>query len=149
MSAHGTATLAALADVEFLVADEQGNVIAQGTVGDFVDQAEAALSLGTFSAADSMHLRMSFTPHDARQRVARQGVRFQWMFCGRWRRGRRPDGGSGRRWSGGSSSATSGDLLSKTNDASAVIAAVLGIIGIAAVAAIVVAVARLRNRSCY
>lgn len=154
MCPHGdAATLAALADVEFLVADEQGNVIAQGTVGDFVDQAEAALSLGTFSAADSMHLRIElYAPTTLGNELQGKAYAFEWMFIAQedGEEGSGSDGGGlGGAGQGGSSSATSGDLLSKTNDASAVIAAVFGIIGIAAVAAIVVAVARSRNRSCY
>lgn len=154
MRPHGdAATLAALADVEFLIANEQGGVIAQGVVGDFADQAESALALGTFPTADSMHLRIElYAPTTLGNELQGKSYALEWMFIaqedGEEGAGSGGDG-SGNIGQGSLSSATSGDLLSKTNDASAAIAAVLGIVGIVAVAAIVLAIVRLRNRSRY
>lgn len=145
------ATFAALADVELLVTNEQGNVIAQGAVGDFADQAESAIPIGAFSASGSMRLRIElYVPTTLGDELQGKSYALEWVFIaqedgeGGADSGGNGSGGAGQ---GSLSSATSGDLLSRTNDASAAIAAVLGVIGIAAVAAIVVAVARLRNRS--
>lgn len=145
------ATLAALADVEFLIANEQGGVIAQGMVGDFADQVETAFALGTFPAADSMHLCIElYAPTTLGNELQGKSYALEWMFIaqedGEEGAGSGGDG-SGNTGQGSLSSATSGDLLSKTNDATAAIAAVLGIVGIVAVAAIVLAIVRLRNRS--
>lgn len=145
------ATFAALADVELLVTNEQGNVIAQGTVGDFADQAESAIPIGAFSASGSTRLHIElYAPTTLGNELQGKSYALEWMFIaqedGEEGAGSGGDG-SGNTGEGSLSSATSGDLLSKTNDATAAIAAVLGIVGIVAVAAIVLAIVRLRNRS--
>ena len=145
------ATFAALADVELLVTNEQGNVIAQGAVGDFADQAESAIPIGAFSASGSTRLHIElYVPTTLGDELQGKSYALEWVFIAQEDGEEGADSGgngSGGAGQGSLSSATSGDLLSRTNDASAAIAAVLGVIGIAAVAAIVVAVARLRNRS--
>lgn len=145
------ATFAALADVELLVTNEQGNVIAQGAVGDFADQAESAIPIGAFSASGSTRLHIElYVPTMLGDELQGKSYALEWVFIAQEDGEEGADSGgngSGGAGQGSLSSATSGDLLSRTNDASAAIAAVLGVIGIAAVAAIVVAVARLRNRS--
>ena len=145
------ATFAALADVELLVTNEQGNVIAQGAVGDFADQAESAIPIGAFSASGSMRLHIElYVPTTLGDELQGKSYALEWVFIAQEDGEEGADSGgngSGGAGQGSLSSATSGDLLNRTNDASAAIAAVLGVIGIAAVAAIVVAVARLRNRS--
>lgn len=145
------ATFAALADVELLVTNEQGNVIAQGAVGDFADQAESAIPIGAFSASGSTRLHIElYVLTTLGDELQGKSYALEWVFIAQEDGEEGADSGgngSGGAGQGSLSSATSGDLLSRTNDASAAIAAVLGVIGIAAVAAIVVAVARLRNRS--
>ncbi len=150
-SASGSATFAALADVELLVTNERGNVIAQGAVGDFADQAESAIPIGAFSASGSTRLHIElYAPTTLGNELQGKSYALEWMFIaqedGEEGAGSGGDG-LGNTGQGSLSSATSGDFLSKTNDATAAIAAVLGIVGIVAVAAIVLAIVRLRNRS--
>lgn len=146
------ATLKALADIEFVISNERGISIAQGRIGDFTNQDEA-IPIAAFPAADKLHLGIElYAPTTLGNEFQGNAYALEWLFIaqeegeeGADSSGQDASGGIGQ--GGNSSSATSGDLLSKTNDASAAIVAVLAIVGIIAVAVIVVAIARLKGRS--
>lgn len=147
------ATLNALADIEFVISNEQGTSIAQGRIGDFTNQANGAIPIAVFPAADKLHLSIGlYAPTTLGNEFQGNAYALEWLFIAQ-EEGEEGAGSGGQDASGGigqggnSSSATSGDLFSKTNDASAAIVAVLAIVGIIAVAVIVVAIARLKGRS--